>query len=80
MGIMDASIRQAKEAEMNRLHTEALKLNAQVVYLYGHGTRAYILTEVTDYRTSMVYSVQPLSGGMEWSYDRRPFSTVPLTL
>lgn len=55
-------------------HAEALELNAQVVYVEGHGTRAYILKEVY---ADGGYVVRPLSGGMEWGFDRRAFGTVP---
>ncbi len=79
MGIMDAAVRQAEShAKALEAHTAALTLNTQVVYLYGHGTRAYELTDVVMYDNGdFIYSVRPLSGGMEWSYDRRAFSTQP---
>ncbi len=75
MGIVEAAVRQAELAEVEQAHAEALKLNREVVYVEGHGTRAYELTEY--YTGSDLFSVRPLSGGMEWSYDRRGFGTVP---
>lgn len=62
------------------LHEQALKDNAQIVYVYGHGTRAYVLTDVTLYDNGdFIYIVRPVSGGMKWTYYNRPFSTKPFT-
>lgn len=68
----------AGTSPIEHLHAEALDLNKQVVYVEGHGTRAYVLTDVVrQFNGNLIFDVRPLSGGMEWSYDRRAFGTKP---
>lgn len=67
-----------ESAEITRSHAEALEMNARIVYVEGHGTRAYNLTDVARYQDgTLLFSVRPVSGGMEWTYDRRGFGTKP---
>lgn len=57
---------------------EAAELNKQVVYVEKQGSRAYTLTDVVRYHNgALMITVRPLSGGMEWSYDREAFGTKP---
>lgn len=66
---------EAMDLARSLAHLTALELNREVVYVEGHGTRAY---ELLDYvAEDGVYYVRPLSCGLPWSFDRRAFSTKP---